>query len=203
MEDISPLIPESFTYRFPTRRCTGTYSSTIPDNYVKKIDLSTIAADAGIDGFKGSKVFHEYALALFDAGGTDPTNKTAIDALATKHATDYYKWATEQFDSTYNNVLNTKNSSLYDEIILDYDIEGCTTRLRTGVVNDDPEELMHWDSSTSSCTGASGTYTAAPCVEVYGPPASCSGGSLVITVYRVCMVDGRLVSTYVRQDTIT
>ena len=202
--DQSGVMPSKISFRFPGRRCSGNVNQTVADFYFKTIT----AADAGqnFDGYPFTKVFHEYMLALYNVGGGNPTNQMALDAFALQFAKDYYSWLGVQFDRVYSGVLNVAPVGFYDEIIIDYTEDKVTTRIHTAPYNDAPEELMHNDPANANCTDANNhgvPVSQLPCFYAYGPPGQCVSGHVTLTVYRICIIDGRLSATYVRTDSIT
>lgn len=144
-----------------------------------------------------SLTFKDTALAYVTGTG-DPTNKAILDALANQFGTDFLNWINFTGDVTYDGVAAVVPNGLYDEIVIDYFVEdNCKTRVMTPPPTAFPRELGHYDYP-NDCT-----QTAFPCVFFYGPPASCSGGSLKITRYKMCIEDGRLSYYFVSTDTLS
>lgn len=73
----------------------------------------------------------------------DPTNKTALDALAIKIATDFYKRLTYSMDSTFNGVCRFIVNAAYDSIEVVYRKSDCSTRVRSEPLNNYPDCFQH------------------------------------------------------------
>jgi hypothetical protein len=225
-QDQSSVIPNTVAIRFPTRRCSGTVINTVPTYYLKSIPTATLAQESPLSilqlnasgqvaasGFPGTKYFHETALGLFNVGGTSPTNKTSLDNLTQQFGEDWVNWQAISFDIVYDGICVPGSvgdaegtvSGYVDEYEFCYRKSDVYSRFRTGPYNADPEELMHADPANSGCVDTGTLVTSkTPCVEVYGPPVSCNTTSLKVSItrYLVCIVDGRLVYSYVSTDTI-
>ena len=135
---VAPVLPSKVVFRFPGRRCSGDVSDTVPDYYVRTINLASVAGNPGSTGYPATKTFHEYALALFNVGTADPTNKAALDAMAAKFASLWVAWITPSFDRTYDGVVPSQPNPIIDEIIIEYSVDSVSTRVITGVFNDAP-----------------------------------------------------------------
>jgi len=155
-------------------------------------------------GSFGTKWFHDTALALFHVGVTDPTNKTALDNLANKIATDYINWLLESFDESFAQIIAPTADALTDMIEWTYRPDQCSTRRYSSPYNGEPEELMHNDPANAACIDSTGvTVSQEPCIFFYGPPFSCVSGKPTMTRYKVCFIDGILTQKYVSTDTMT
>lgn len=204
--DYSAVMPSGVMLTFRGRRCSGEVSDSVPSYYTKTVSLDETGVAPDQSGFAGRKIFHDAAVALFDVGDTDPTNQSVLDTLAEQVAKDYYRFQSRAFDVVYHGVVAPDMNALLDTVEWSYSMDGCSTRMLTGPYNGDPEELYHWDPTTAGCVDASGSglITAkTPCLEYYGAPVQCSGGSLLLSRFKLCLVGGRLVSTFVQTDTIT
>lgn len=185
--DQSPVLPESVTVVFPTKRCTGNDST--PAEYAKVVTLEDL--EFTIEGHKGTKVFHDLAPGLFNTGeSTNPNNKTALDTLAKRIARDFYAWRELAFDRVYNGVVKFKQDGFADVVEWTYHLDRCETRVATGPYNDDPEELAH--VGTDCCAG----------LDFYGPPISGSGASATISKYRLFLLNGKLTKCLVGTDKV-
>lgn len=203
--DLSAVLPAHVAVVYASRRCNGVPSDTVPDYYVKTVaiaDAGWSGAGDGHTGFSGTKYFRNAALALYNVGGADPTNKTALDSLAVQIAKDFYNWSSISFDAVYNGIVAPDMNGLMDEVEWAYDIDNCTTRLWTGPYNGQPEELAHHDPAAASCKDDLGATTREPCRLVYGPKVTTSAGSTSFPVFELCLVGGRLQWTYVTAETI-
>jgi hypothetical protein len=199
--DLSPILPAAVRVVFRTRRCSGGVTDAVPDDYTKTIQLSDVSLTrsdlpTGLTGTPGTThTVRSEAIALFNVGGTDPTNKTALDAIAMRIAQDFYDWRSVSFDRVYNGIVVSKPSGLIDTIEWSYEatghddtadfgdpvsfVGGCTTRITSAPWNGEPEELSHLDPAQGQCTEANNggvPVTVTPCLEYLGPPASCGGG---------------------------
>ncbi|AGA26034.1 hypothetical protein [Singulisphaera acidiphila] len=200
--DLGSVMPARVTVRFQTRRCNGAVSDSVPPWYVKTVNLADVLPDVGA-GFNGEKLFHDAALALFNVGGTVPTNQTALDNLATQIAKDYYSWKQISFDEVYPEIIAPEVDGLTDLIVISYQIDQVWTRRLSAPFNAQPEELAHQDPANSGCADSTGvTVTKTPCGEFYGPPAVCLSGKPNLTRYKLCLLDGRLDITYVSTDIV-
>src|SRR5262245_17054132 len=142
MRDLGSVLPQTLLFRFRTRRCTGAANAVYPAWYTKSINLSDVFPDTG-EGFPGTVVFHEAALALYNAGDADPFNKSSLDDLALKFATEYWKWLQTSFDEVFPEIIAPTVDALTDEIEWAYEIDNCYTRRRSAPHNGQPEELLH------------------------------------------------------------
>lgn len=204
--DYSAVMPSGVMVVFQGRRCSGLVSDTVPSYYTKTVSIADAGITPGQSGFSGTQHFRDDALALYNVGGGNPTNQTALDALSLQIAKDYYRWRSVAFDVVYNGVVAPDMNGLMDEIEWAYDMEDCHTRMFTGPYDGEPEELHHWDPATAGCVDVTGTglvVDKTPCLEYYGPPALCASGNLQLTRYKLCLIDGRLQSTYVQRDSTT
>ncbi|SIN69100.1 hypothetical protein SAMN05444166_0148 [Singulisphaera sp. GP187] len=200
--DLGSVMPARVTVRFQTRRCNGAVSDSVPAWYIKTVNLADVLPDVGV-GFNGEKLFHDSALALFNIGGTDPTNKTALDALATQIATDYAKWLTTSFDEAFPEIIAPTVDGLTDLIEWGYEIDQVSTRRLSAPWNAQPEELAHHDPANNGCVDSTGvTVTQTPCAVFYGPPAVCVSGKPNLTRYKLCLLDGRLDIKFVSTDVV-
>lgn len=217
--DASSVLPAKVMVRFPGRKCDGTIDQTVPNYYNKTTNLSDLLSDLGdpllsdqplasFTGSPGVKVFHETAFGLFTPGGGDPTNKTALDDIARLISLDFYRFLLTQFDLVFRGVLEPLPTALYDEIVWNYRAENVTTRLRSAMYRDQPEELLHSDGLNEKDCKDADPFNAnhladrKPCLEYYGPPGKCVSSKPNLTRYSLCIVDGRLQSTFVSTDVI-
>lgn len=206
--DQAPIVPRYIQIRYPGRRCNGVPANTVPQYYLAQVDVNTATGllclpSGNAPNFGGTKNFNEAALALFNIGVPNPTNKTALDTLANQIAADFLNWNTcTHFDKVYDHCLDLDMNGLYDYVIFRMDVNDCSTRTLTAPYNGQPEELMHHDPANAACVDTSMVVTdAKPCVEFYGPPGSCSGGHISLTRYKLCLEDGRLRVYYLSTDT--
>ncbi len=201
--DQSSVIPAEVTVRFQTRRCDGLVSDTVPTYYIKTVALADIGYSFA--GFDGKKIIHDAATATWDVGDPDPTNQSTLDTLAEKIASDYVSWLLTAFDISSPEIIVPDPNGIIDEIEWIYERDRCQTRYMTGPYQADPEEFYHQDAvSNAGCDDSTGvTVTQTPCLVYYGPPAVCDSGTLKITRYKLCLIDGRLESTFVSTDTVS
>lgn len=184
-KDLAPALPEKATTWFPGRRCSGLPSDTIPPWYKSEVLLSAITfTDTNVTpkplGTSGTTaIFHDTACALFSAGGTTPSNQSALDALAKQIATDYFDYRSQSYDIVYNGVAAVPPNGLVDLLEVCYGPEDLTTRIQSQPFNGEPEELQHQDPAVSSCTDENNSrkpIAPVPCVYVYSSPETCTGG---------------------------
>lgn len=174
-------------------------SDTIPTFWNVTTNLSTIVLtdpDAtqplGIPGTK--QIFMDTAVGLFAAGGTTPTNSTALTALAKQISQDFYDWRSESFDTVLNGICAVVPNGLIDVIEWRYDASDVTTRIQSAPWNGEAQEQNHYDPATASCDDVhnSGSPTGkVPYIEFLGAPESCAGGKATAT----CTVVSGAVST--------
>ena len=154
--------------------------------------------------------FRDTALAAFAAPTSDPPiNQGRLDALATQFAADFTAWFCFTGDLTYVGVCNLAPTPLYDEIVVDYFVEGtCKTRWYTPPVIDWGHELGHFDSQAwQDCDDSYGNLTAFPCVYYYGNPTSLTynSGTKILTMnqnkYMLCLWNMRLQSFLIDVET--
>jgi len=202
MRDQSCVLPGSVLVRFLSKRCSGSASSTIPAWYTKIIPLSS--AVPGITGSFGTKHFHDSALALFDGGGTTPTNQSALDILANQIALDYYNWNLTHFDESFAQIIAPTVDALTDTIEWVYRPDQCHTRRYSSPYNGEPEELLHNDPANTACADSlPGTIVQkTPCFESYGPLQGGTSSAITVPVFKNCYIDGILTQTYVRTESL-
>ena len=178
-EDISSVV-----LVFAGKRCAGQPSDSFPNFYTKE---SSKFDDGSI-----TLAFRDTACALYDVGTSTPTNQAALDDLTQQFAHDFFQWLCFTGDQSFDGIAAITPTGLYDYIYFDYYVdETCKTRVATPPLLDYSRELGHFDPAESDCT-----LTATPCMFVYGPPAdNCS-----LTRYKLCLQDGRLLTTYVSTD---
>ncbi|WP_083670012.1 hypothetical protein [Singulisphaera sp. GP187] len=191
---------------FRSRRCNGQPSDLVPTIYKKVVTLEEsgwTGAGNGVQGFDGTKVLHDAAIALFNVGGTDPTNKTALDTLAVQLAADHYNWLSVAFDEAFPEIIAPTVDGLTDLIEWGYEIDQVSTRRLSAPWNAQPEELAHHDPANNGCVDSTGvTVTQTPCAVFYGPPAVCVSGKPNLTRYKLCLLDGRLDIKFVSTDVV-
>lgn len=204
MNPKSPVFPRKVYVRFRGRMCDVVSPSFAYNQYyVAEVALSATpyvnAYSGTYTGMVGEKTFHDTAVAVFTAGSpTVPTNKATLDALALRIAKDYYESLNRQIDVTYAGICNIEPNARLEEIVIDYCEDYVTTRIHSpAIFGSEPEQLSHWDTAAASCTNKN-----TPFEEFYGPPGDCVGGHVRLTVWRVSVVNGRLVKRYARQDTL-
>jgi hypothetical protein len=185
MASESPLLPAQVTVYFLGRRCTGNPANVVPIWYASTVTLAAVAGaggrvPAGATGVPGTtKLVHDTAVALYNAGGVAPTNQAALDALALRIARDFYAWRGVSFDLVYNGVVAPKPSGLADVLEFTYLHADQSTRARSQPWGAEPEEMQHMDPAVAACTdlaNAPDPVEHVPCLQYYGPPESCSGG---------------------------
>lgn len=182
-QDLAPLFPEKVKVFYPSRRCDGTPSDAVPAWYTSTVDLADVTLtdeDAVLPkGVPGTAaIVHDTACALFNIPAGDPTNKAALDDLATQVAQDFYDRRSVNFDTVYNGIIAPKPHGLLDLISWDYHAEDQATRLRSRPWNGEPIELQHQDPAVSGCTDLNNggvPIDPVPCHFVYSPPESCTG----------------------------
>lgn len=188
--DLSPLLPAQLNVYFRGRRCSGNPSDTTPAWYTSTVSLSSITfTDTGVSpkplGVSGTTaIVHDAAVALYTAGGSTPTNKTALDNLAKQIAQNFYDYRSQSFDLVYNGIVNPLPNGLIDVAEFCYTAEDQWTRVQSAAWSGDPEEYQHQDPSVSGCTDAnnSGNPVAkVPCLEYISDPITCTGGGAKAT----------------------
>ncbi len=211
------MLPASIQVRFQGRRCNGKPPDdpAIPKWYLSTIELSSLtlaipAVDQGTPVGKGKAVLKDDALALFNVGVGDPTNKTTLDTLAMQIAQDMVNWQSIEFDQTYNGIIAPPANGILDLVEWTLRTDNVQTRLWTSPYYSAPEEFQHNDGPNNIlCIDVTGsgsqntTVSQAPCVAYYGPLATCASGSLRLPRFKVCLEDGRLFSRYIQTDIIT
>ncbi|AGA26033.1 hypothetical protein Sinac_1655 [Singulisphaera acidiphila DSM 18658] len=197
---------------YRTRRCNGQPSDMVPAIYKKVVTLEEsgwTGAGNGVQGFDGTKVLHDTVIALFDVGGTPPTNQAALDALAVQLAADHYNWLSVSFDEAFPEIIAPVVDGLTDLIVFSYQIDQVSTRRLSAPYNAQPEEFCHHDLANSSCKDNL-TATPTPIItqkdpgtfEHYGPLATSSSGNLILPVFLSKLQGGLLVQKYSRTDTL-
>jgi hypothetical protein len=210
----SPALPNQIQVRYQGRRCNGAVSDmTVPLWYLSTVNLSDLilpipTLDGGSPEGKGVLTLKDTALALYNVGGGDPTNKTTLDDLTKQIAQDYVDWQSLEFDQTLNGTVDVITCGILDTIEWTLNQETPQTRITTSPYHYFPEEFQHNDGQDNKLcvdvTGSMGyTVSQAPCVAVYGPLAKCVSGAITLPRYKVCLEDGRLFQKYVQTDTIT
>jgi hypothetical protein len=183
--DLSPLLPAQLNVYFRGRRCSGNPSDTTPTWYTSSVSLSNITfTDTAISpiplGVSGATaIVHDAAVALYAAGGSTPTNKTALDNLAKQIAQDFYDYRSESFDLVYNGIVNPLPNGLIDVAEFYYGTDDQWTRVQSVAWSGEPEEYQHQDPAVSGCMDANNAgnpVAKVPCVEYIGDPVTCTGG---------------------------
>ena len=196
--------PAGVVVRFLGKMCDlGSPPTDHPSYYEKRIayeDCSFADPDATYSYFPGNKVFFDQAPAIYSDQSPDdpPTNQEDLDALALALAEDYYRWTSLWFDVSFAGVLVCSTSAAVEELIIDYQEDGCLTRILTGPPTGESEQMLHWDPAAGACANKSVLWQ-----EVYGPRAVCANGHLSIPVFVLGYVNGRLMKRYVRTDTVS
>ena len=131
--------------------------------------------------FRDTAVAYFQGATAIDAAGP-PVNASALDALAARFGSDFRDWMKFSEDITFGGICAVRAVGLYDEIIWDYLARGARTRAFTPPVPESARELGHWDAAAA----AQFPDEPFPCIHYYGPPN--------MTLYRVCLQDGRLIS---------
>lgn len=199
---LSAIVPENIGVRFMGRRCDGTVDQTVPMFYTSIVTIFEAGEDEA-EGFEGIKWFHDTALALYNVAGGDPTNKAALDDLALQIATDYVNFLKTSFDEVFPVIAAPEPNGLTDEIIWSYRPNDCYTRQMSAPYNGQPEELMHSDPANVDCEDSEGvTVSQAPCIVFYGPPGICDDGHPQLARYKVCLIGGKLIQTFIQYDTL-
>ncbi|SIN69123.1 hypothetical protein SAMN05444166_0150 [Singulisphaera sp. GP187] len=210
--DLSSILPGNVMVVFRSRRCNGQPSDLVPTIYKKVVTLEEsgwTGAGNGVQGFDGTKVLHDAAIALFNVGGTDPTNKTALDTLAVQLAADHYNWLSVAFDEAFPEIIAPTVDGLTDLIEWGYEIDRLWTRRLSASYNAQPEEFSHHDPANADCKDNL-TATPTPVItskdpgtfEHYGPLATSSSGNLILPVFLSKLQGGLLVQKYSRTDTL-
>lgn len=210
--DQSAILPETFQVVYRTRRCTGAPSDAYPAYYVSKVELADLTPSDGyvssdLTGFPDTNLtMRDSAVALFNIGTADPTNKTALDDLAKQWAQDYLDWVTADApgDLQYVGIVAPEASTLIDTIEWTYTAEMVATRVVgapfSGFM---PEEFQHFDPATSACVdeenAATTDFTPAIVMEI---PID-TGGTSISALAKVSLEGGRLVSNYMRMVDLT
>lgn len=207
INDFPAILPQSVSVRFPTRRCNGSPSDTVPYYYVKSTSLSSSSwtppdeNDSIPNGFPGSKMYHDTALALYDVGNPNPTNQAALDRLAKQIATDFYNWKGVAFDRVYNGIIAPDMNGLIDVMTFQMGSKDASTRVYTAPYNGEPEELMHHDPANLGCVSTD----MRPLMEMYTPGATqfmASCTSLSVSALLLGLQDGRLQATFDHTDSL-
>jgi hypothetical protein len=182
---------------FLSKQCAGSPGDSYPNGY-----LSTSTANT----FQGSfnETLKDTALAYFNPTGGEPTNKSTLDNLTNKFATDYTNWRKLQFDYSFAGICRIAPSALVDEYEFSYgDFNNpCSTRIASFPYNEAIQELGHYDYQ-NDCTMIGGDLNyldAKPWIYLFGPPAMCAtatGGGLDISLYKFMEQDGRVFREYV------
>jgi hypothetical protein len=110
---------------------------------------------------------------------TDPSNKTALDALAKQISQDFYDFRSWSLDIVYNGIAAVEPNALYDCVEFRYDAVDCWTRVTSQPWNGEPQEYQHFDPETADCSDANNfnqPTEKVPYIEVFGGPESCTGG---------------------------
>jgi hypothetical protein len=207
MRDLSPVLPSAVLVRFLVRRCAGSPDDSYPRYYTKEIsvgDITLSLTDGAFTGHPGKKEFNETALALYGTVGGPPTNQVALDSLAGKIAESYFNWRTVSYDFTFNGLVFPEIDGGIDMVEWIYDDEDVITRIKSDSFNCEPEELMHYDTAAVGCIDSDAYSTVVsklPSIEMYGPLGT-DGGSMVLPVFLVKLIDSRLELTYERTETI-
>lgn len=138
--DVSLMVPAAVVVSFP-RRCSGWYD--------KEVSLASLAlvGFTGVEGFIGQKCFHDTAVA---SGTGTPTNQAQLDALATLHATDWYRWQTGRVAAVYSCLRDVTPHGLIDSVEWVNDDTGIYTVVRRPPFDDKAEELLHCGSAGCS-----------------------------------------------------
>lgn len=212
--DQCPIVPSQFNLIVQGRRCAGTpnsigypltYTATVYPGDLQTTDSTVPAYGSSLGGAMFSpglgrviKTFRDSAVALFD-GGSDPTNKDAIDALAKRSAQDWMDWQTADLpgDVKIGGIVAPTPNGLIDVIEWSYRKEEAYTRIQSPPFNGTPDELAHYDPATARCTDANNSTNPnipvgfTPQLDFYSPPESCVGGGGKATA---TVEDGKVVS---------
>lgn len=210
---LTSVVAPQVQVRFLTRGCDAIdYRDNIlyKKYYVSKFDLRGTQFLPGTgDNSVFPNQFKEFndtvmASVSTDANGTNSlNNQAAMDMLAQQIATDYSDWITNSFDITYNGSLNIVPVGYYNFILIDMDEDDNWTRVFSPPPTDYPDEMNHYDSSIDYGDRCE-TYID-PCVYLYGYPARLTQTGMTtinLSLYRLCLEDGRLKCYYIRSDAI-
>lgn len=210
--DSSTLVPKSVSVRFAGRLCASDVTTEFPEFYVKEVLIADAFSGTSSTptptptstptsttqaGFPATQLYYDDCPALFNDNG-DPTNKSTIDDLSLQIAKDFYAWQLSPFDRVYSGVVPAEPNGLIDEIIINYGIRGCSTRIKSSDYTDEPEQLCHHDPASADC----GANPRAGGFLVYGPSATGTGSSSSLTAWNVLFQDGRLKQDYVETDIV-
>jgi len=189
--DLSPILPQKCVTVFRGRRCSGAPSDSVAAFYKVTVtighEIGTTDPDIEPEppGTAGSThIFHDTCLALFTVGNPTPTNSNALNNVAAQLGQDFIDYRSESFDIVLNGICAMGECGLYDVIEWRYDGQDQTTRVQSQPLGGEPEEFQHQDGAISGCTDLSNSGNPVgknPCVEVYAPPESCSGGGAKAT----------------------
>lgn len=206
MNFFSPVLPSGVSVRFPTRRCNGHPSDTVPSYYISKtyidsLNIPTIGASSNF-GSQGNKWFHERAVALFNVSSVLPNNQATLDNLTKQIAIDFYSWNSTHFDEAFPQIIAPSACALTDTLEFTYSKGIASTRRFSSPYNESPEETMHHDPQITGCS-ADGSKT--PYVELYVPQipqGSTNCGTFNLARGLVGVLDGRLTLNYEFNDSL-
>lgn len=184
---------------FRAKQCSGSPSSTF-SNY-QSLQSIPGAAGAYIEQYSDT------CLAYVNPGTADPINKSTLDALTTKFATDTSNWRKLQFDLTLAGICAVVPNGLVQAIEFTYGNEKkqCLTRIYSFPSTFGVHELGHYDYP-NDCTMLSMSvpnWDGAPWIYFFGPPGACVGGNIQLTRWGLIEQDGRLVKKYFSSDTFS
>lgn len=147
--DLIPAAPASVIYYFPAAgdgaASNNRYARTVT---LDSLNLEEYGDSLGMPGC--SKFFYAGPLATHAGSGT-PSNSTELNALADRHAADWYRWQLGRMDKTYPGCPDYTPHGMADEILWEHNAALIRCRVMAG--GDDPfdvEFLPTYGSSGSS-----------------------------------------------------
>jgi hypothetical protein len=194
-----PVFPQTILVRWLGRRCAGNPGDTYPQIFTTKSTVSFPGA------YIGTCEFSDVGPALFAPNATSPTNLSTLQALSDQIANDTFAWYQKSLDEVFVGVIAPLQSPIIDMLEIDYNTNKCESRIFTYPQNFSVQPLGHYlPSPDSVCmdTDLAHTSTYEPFFRYFGPPVpNETTGTTTIDVYQVSLQDGRLVSSFVQQNT--
>jgi hypothetical protein len=196
---ITPVYPSQVTFRFPSRRCGGSPSQTIPSIYT----ISTTPTQPGVA--IGNNTITDDALALFNptVSLTSPSNSAVLQSLVQQWTLDYLNWFKYQIDEVLAGIAAVKPNGILQVTEFEYNYDKCFTRISSLPIPFQPDRLAHQITSLlTDCPATSDANSADPCVKIFGPPLPTQfSNQTTVNEFLVCFQDGRLTETYLQTVT--